>query len=402
MPRPPHNFIWVGGAGIIILLLLVFVVPLAIEGRYKAISSTSATIASGTTTPVVPEVVHVSTPEAVKAIYMTSCVAGTPSWRNSLMDMIEKSELNAVVIDIKDYSGSITFVDPTLQGDTSRGCKVKDLAAFIKELHNRNIYVIGRISVFQDPFYTGTHPELAVRKLSDGGVWKDYKGLSFIDVGAKPYWDYIVTISKQSYAMGFDELNYDYVRYPSDGKISDIKLTWATVQSTGASSTASSTVQAMTKADILKSFFVYLHGEMKDTGAKLSVDLFGMTTTNTDDMGIGQVLENTFAYFDYVDPMVYPSHYPAGWNGYQNPATHPYEVVKIAMTSARARELAWDVANGVATSTPSKLRPWLQDFDLGAPYGVAEVQAQIKATYDSGLTSWLSWDAGNKYTPAAY
>ena len=254
-------------------------------------------------------------------------------------------------------------------------------------LHEADIYVIGRISVFQDPSYAKLFPALAVKKKSDGGVWKDYKGLSFIDVGAQPYWDYIVELSEQSYALGFDELNYDYVRYPSDGNMQDTSYTW--------------TVGTTTKPEMLRSFFEYLHDNLKHTGVKLSVDLFGMTTTVESDMNIGQILENALPYFDYVSPMVYPSHYPPKWNGFANPAEHPYEVIKIAMGSGVKREQAWNVSNGLATSTPSKLRPWLQDFNLGATYGPDKVQAQIKATHDVGLTSWMLWNAGNKYTKEA-
>lgn len=336
-----------------------------------------------TSTPVVPVFVatHIKTPDPVKGIYMTACVAGTPSWRNSLMKMIETTELNSVVIDIKDYSGTISIIDPSIDTGLTTGCKVRDMRDFIAELHTKNIYTIGRITVFQDPHYTKLHPELAVKKKSDGGVWKDHKGLSFIDVGAKPYWDYIVQIATTSYALGFDELNFDYVRYPSDGDMKDTHYTW--------------TVGTSTKADMLENFFSYLHYHLKDTGVKTSVDLFGMTTTANDDLGIGQVLERTFPYFDFVDPMVYPSHYPPTWNGFKNPAEHPYEVIKVSMQGGI------DKANN-ASSTPLKLRPWLQDFDLGAPYNAPEVKAQIKATYDIGLTSWLMWDAGNKYSPGAY
>lgn len=331
---------------------------------------------------------HVETPNPVKGIYMTACVAGTPSWRNSLMKMIETTELNSVVIDIKDYSGTISIVDSNIDSNTTSGCKVKDMRDFIAELHQKNIYTIGRITVFQDPHYTKLHPELAVKKKSDGGVWKDHKGLSFIDVGAKPYWDYILKIATTSYALGFDELNFDYIRYPSDGDMKDTNYTW--------------TIATSTKADMLENFFSYLHYNLKDTGVKTSADLFGMTTTANDDLGIGQILERTLPYFDFVDPMVYPSHYPPTWNGFKNPAEHPYEVIKLSMQGGVDKEQALNVSLGVATSTPSKLRPWLQDFDMGATYNMKEVQAQIKATYDVGLISWLVWDAGNKYTPNAY
>jgi hypothetical protein len=294
-----------------------------------------------------------------------------------------------LVIDIKDFSGTISIVDPTLQGNDVPGCKVKDLRDFIAELHQNNIYVIGRITVFQDPYFSKLHPELAVRKKSDGGVWKDNMGLSFIDVGAKPYWDYIVNLSKKSYALGFDELNFDYIRYPSDGNLRDTNYTW--------------TVGTSTKAQMLQSFFSYLHDGLKDLGVKTSADLFGLTMVAEDDMGIGQIFEDTLPYFDYVDPMVYPSHFASGADGYKSPAAYPYEIVQYSMQSGIEKEQRFDIQNGLATSTPSKLRPWLQDFDLlGVPYGIPEVQAQIKATYDVGLTSWLVWDAGNTYTTGAF
>ena len=143
-----------------------------------------------------------------------------------------------------------------------------------------------------------------------------------------------------------------------------------------------------------KNFFSYLHEKLSNTGIVLSADLFGMTTTNTDDLNIGQVLENTLPYFDFVAPMVYPSHYPPHFNGWLNPNQHVYEVVNFSM--ARAVERA-----KTASTSPLKLRPWLQDFDYGGNYGETEVRAQMKATYDAGLTSWMLWDPANKYTRAA-
>ena len=330
---------------------------------------------------------HLATPEPLKAIYMTACVAAESGWRDNFQKLIEETELNAVVIDIKDYTGVVSIPNEFPKTGTHRGCIVEDMQEFIRTLHQSGIYVIGRVSVFQDPSYTKLFPELAVKKKSDGEVWKDYKGLSFIDVGATPYWDYIVALSKEAYGIGFDEINYDYVRYPSDGNMRDTKYTWM--------------VGTTTKPEMLKNFFEYLYNNLKDTGAKLSVDLFGMTTTAEHDMNIGQVLELALPYFDYVSPMVYPSHYPFTWNGFANPAEHPYEVVKIAMLSAVKREMVWNLLQGLASTTPSKMRPWLQDFNLGATYGPDKVQAQIKATYDVGLNSWMLWSASNQYTKEA-
>src|SRR3989344_533471 len=161
----------------------------------------------------------------------------------------------------------------------------------VENLHNKNIYVIGRVTVFQDPAFAKAHPNLAVKRKSDGGVWKDRKGISFIDVGARPFWDYIISIATSSYAIGFDEINFDYIRFPSDGDMKDISFTH-----TGTT----------TKKEILRQFFEYLDSKIAGTGVVTSADLFGMTTTNTDDLGIGQVLEYALLNFDYVSPMVYP------------------------------------------------------------------------------------------------
>ncbi|MEA1929477.1 MAG: putative glycoside hydrolase [Patescibacteria group bacterium] len=362
--------------------------------------------------PVPPWPVHVATPEAVKTIYMTQCVAGTPSFRADLVELIEETELNSVVIDIKDYTGGIAFSTehPALVDYVSDHCGANDMEDFVAMLHNKGIYVIGRITVFQDPLYAAAHPELAVKRASDGGVWKDKKKLSFIDVGARPFWDYIIALAQESYALGFDELNFDYVRFPSDGNMKDIAFPHSGNQG---------------KAVVLEKFFTYLHGELRpDSGVAapdqvpvLSADLFGMTTTNTDDLNIGQVLERALPYFDYIAPMVYPSHYPAGFNGWSNPNDHVYEVIKLSMDSAVRRTISATttvLANThqrIGTSTPPiyrkpvydphKIRPWLQDFDYGGNYGPEEVRAQIQATYDSGLNSWMLWAPSNRYTKEA-
>lgn len=395
---------WIGGIILLFVFAIQFAVPYFFQVSYSAPAIDGEFFASAEGDLLeVPPVAHLPTPEPLKALYMTSCVAATPSWRTSLKELIERTELNAVVIDIKDYTGRVSFVNNFPKTADQKGCVVEDFKEFIAELHASGIYVIGRISVFQDVSYTQLFPEYAVKSLSTGGVWKDHKGLSFVDVGAKPYWDYILEISNQAYELGFDELNYDYIRYPSDGNMKDASYTWGNASSVSTISTSSeqaSSPQA-TRPEMLESFFSYLHQNLKDTGVKTSADLFGMTTTVESDMGIGQVLEKALPYFDYVAPMVYPSHYPKGWNGFVNPAEYPYDVIKIAMQRGFEREMALNIANGLATSTPSKLRPWLQDFNLGATYGPDKVRAQMQATYDVGLTSWMLWSAANRYTETA-
>ncbi len=261
-----------------------------------------------------PPVIHLETPEPLKAIYMSSWVAGTPSIREGLVKLIEDTELNAVVIDIKDYTGKISFEvsDTELQKIGSAEKRVSDMKEFIAELHKKNIYVIGRIAVFQDPYMVKHRPDLAVKRKSDGAVWKDHKGISWLDASSREVWDYVILIGKESYSVGFDELNFDYIRFPSDGNMKDISYPLS---------------ESKQKAEVIKNFFEYLSLNLRPLGAKISADLFGMTATNKDDLNIGQVLENALPYFDYIAPMVYPSHYPPGFNGYGDPNKYPYEVV---------------------------------------------------------------------------
>jgi hypothetical protein len=225
-------------------------------------------------------------------------------------------------------------------------------------------------------------------------------------VGARPFWDYIISIATSSHAIGFDEINFDYIRFPSDGNMQDIAFPY-----TGATP----------KKEMLRQFFKYLDEKLVGTKIVTSADIFGMTTTNTDDLNIGQILEHALLYFDYVSPMVYPSHYPPKFNGWPDPNKVPYEIIKFSMDSAvaRANFLKKEIsatttvlANGtIGTTTPDarlvkrvnqlQLRPWLQDFDYPVHYTPEMVRKQIQATYDAGLTSWMMWDPGNTYTKEA-
>lgn len=351
--------------------------------------------------PNIPIAAHVPQPEALKAIYMSQCVVGTPNFRAQLVELIDTTELNAVIIDIKDYTGKISFKpeDPALHDWVSEDCGAADMRSFIEMLHSKGIYVIGRVTVFQDPTYTKAHPELAVQSASRGGPWKDRKGLAFVQVGAKPYWERVVALAKASYAVGFDEINFDYIRFPSDGNMADAVYTLT---------------QGKSKPEALEEFFAYLHANLKDTGMVTSADLFGMTTTNTDDLNIGQVLERALPYFDYIYPMVYPSHYPNGFNGWKDPNAHTYDLMKFVLEAGarRAQATTTTVAGlthtRIGTSTPAlyekpaydrkKIRPWLQDFDYPVDYTPGMVKNQIDATYDARLSSWLFWDPGNKYS----
>lgn len=355
---------------------------------------------------VVPDITHVHMPTNVRTIYMSQCAASSNAFRKELTELIAATELNSIIIDVKDFSGTVSFprADSRAEVLKGTGCTVPDMKEFIDALHADGVYVIGRITVFQDPLYTKAHPEQAVQSKKNGTPWKDHKGLSFVDVGARPFWDYIVAISEESRDIGFDELNFDYVRYPSDGPMSDVQFNHSDY----------------TQRELeLEKFFRYLTERVRKpdpTGYVpiLSADLFGMTTTNKDDLTIGQVMERATPYFDFIAPMTYPSHYPRGFNGYADPNKNVYGVIKYSLDKAVERlESATTTIPAlpytrIGTSTPaiyekpvrsrSVLRPWLQDFDYGGNYGPEEVRAQIQATYDAGIYSWMLWAPSNHYT----
>jgi hypothetical protein len=395
----------------------IVVLPQAISLSYGINEGPSASATSTDAAVFVPEeekVLHIASREPLYGIYMSQCVVGTPSFRDSLVQFIDSTKLNAVVIDIKDYTGKISYTtdNPKLIHVVSDQCGATDMKEFIRVLHEKDIYVIGRVTVFQDPTFTKAHPEESVQSKSrPGEPWKDFKGLSFVSVTSRPFWDYIVELSKESYAIGFDELNYDYIRWPSDGPMSDVRYT------------------SSNRAEEVEKFWKYLYENVKPTGAQMSADLFGMTTTNIDDLNIGQQLERALPYFDYILPMVYPSHYPKSFLGLGNPNSDPYRVVHHSMNEAVRRTVATSTkvetlsglpimklvevppSGEVGTTTREertgsytkevfprlKMRPWLQDFDYGKDYTVEDIRAQIKATEDAGLTSWVFWDPGNKY-----
>ncbi len=385
--------IWIiGGLGTLIIgLLFVGVVLAEKTDTKKAMQDYADTAAiQPEQVPIIePEIpveikpiaTHITTPKNVRAVYMSSWVTSTPSIRQKIVDLIDSSEINAVVIDIKDATGRVSFLvdDPVVSDTQSPKDLIKNIPDLIQTLHDKNIYVIGRISVFQDPYLTKLKPEWAIKTKSTGAVWKDKKGLSFLDPTKQEVWNYIVHLAKFSHDQGFDEINFDYIRFPSDGNISDISYPTADGS----------------KSDAIEKFFIYLHDEMKSAGITTSADLFGLTTEATDDMGIGQVLEKALPHFDYIAPMVYPSHYPKGYQGFANPAAKPYEVITIAMKKGVARAVALGM-------DASKFRPWIQDFNMGTTYTASMIKDQIRALHEQGIDSYMVWDPANTYTTEAY
>jgi hypothetical protein len=314
-----------------------------------------------------------------KGIYITFQTAGSKRM-DDLIELIKNTELNSVVIDIKDYSGRIPFSTESdlIKQVGSEKIYIDDIKGLIDKLHKENIYVIARMAVFEDNFLPEKRPDLAL-KTRNGNLWRDFKGLTWFDPASQDVWDYNVAIAKEAIKVGFDEINLDYIRFPSDGATALIVYpVWD---------------YKTPKTEVIKNFFEYFSQRIKPLGVYISADLFGLTLTSPNDLNIGQWLENAAPYFDYICPMVYPSHYPVGFEGFENPAVHPYEVIYWGLTIGNER-LA-------SISSEAKIRPWLQDFNLGAVYDARMINLEKKAVYDAGAFGWLLWNPRNIYTEEA-
>lgn len=308
-----------------------------------------------------------TSPATIKAIYATAWTTGSPDRRAALVELIKETEVNAIVIDIKDYSGHVLYDSdiPAVADYGAREPRIRDLNGVIKQFHDAGIYVIARLTNFQDPVLAEAHPEWAVQSGSTGKVWKDNKGLAWMDPACEAVWEYNISIAKEAASRGIDEINFDYIRFPSDGSLGTMTFPCY-----------DEATEEMHKT--MGRYFAYADTEME--GTFISADLFGLATVNRGDLGIGQVIEDAYKHFDYVAPMVYPSHYAAGFAGYSSPAAHPYEVVKASLQPAFIRLFA--VRKGMYPRL-GQLRPWLQDFDLGADYDAAKVKAQMQAIPDA-------------------
>ncbi len=352
-------------------------------------------------------------PTIIKAIYVTGWSAGTKSYARYMRDIFKTTQINAVVIDIKDVSG---FVSYKTGAEKAREYKnyvraIPDINKLVRDLHNQGIYVIGRVSVFKDSALANDRPDLAVYDKSkipmvstmrgssytaESGIgtedksklvlWQDNNRMYWVDPASKEVQDYNIAIAKDALAHGFDEINFDYIRFPSDGKLKDMGFPFWD--------------KKISRRLVIKDFFQRIRESLPD--AKISVDLFGLTTVSNNDLGIGQVFEDSFDYFDYVSPMVYPSHYANGFMGYKNPAEYPYEVVKYSIDSAVAKRLAF--GKNAPEKNLAKIRPWLQSFNMGAIYDAGMVKQQIKAVEDSmgeDFNGFMLWNPLNIYTKEA-
>ncbi|HWD40776.1 MAG TPA: putative glycoside hydrolase [Fimbriimonas sp.] len=344
-----------------------------------AVSKTPVKPPAQTTVPGAPKV-SFKRPDVVKGIYLTAWSAGTPHLLDRFLKLEDATELNAMVIDVRD-NGEVYFPTHVKLAEKVQGNKnlaVPKPEKLMEKLAQHNVWPIARIACFRDRYVPVRFPAQAVQ-YPDGKPWHDRSGHYWLDPYDKRNWNYIAQIVDYAMDIGFPEIQLDYVRFPSEGKSSSqVYPNKATYPDKKAK-----------PEDVVAAFADFIGKRVRDRHCAFSADIFGIISSSKSDQGIGQELEKVAGPFDVVSPMVYPSHFALGEYGIKNPNKAPYEIVLKSLRDYKKR-------------IPNKIvRPWLQAFSLGGVhYGGDEIRAQIKAAREAGYDGFLLWNAGNKYTDA--
>jgi len=328
----------------------------------------------------------------IHGLYLTGWTIGRDSKLEHYVWLAHHSSINAYVIDVKGDDGFVAYKSniPMVK-ELHNYENAYNVQKVISTLHANGIYVIGRVVCFKDPQLSKKRPDLAVQDRNGGLFYSKSNGhmMTWLNPADKNSWPYIIAIAKEALANGFDEIQFDYVRFPNDGRVKDMVFPGLTGP----------------RYQVINNFLAYARSQMPN--AVLSADVFGIITVSPGDTeNIGQNLDTVGKNVNFLSPMVYPSHYALGQviNGkaYPKPDLQPYAVVYNSLIQAQNR--MDKIPNYGAT-----MRPYLQDFSaswIGAGnyqrYGVAQVRAQIKAVEDAGYTGWIMWNANNHYTEAAY
>jgi len=343
-------------------------------------SSTAARIDS-----VVP-VAHVPTPDTLRGLYVNRWAA-LGSKLDRLIGVARKTEINALVIDVKDDRGFVLYRSSVplareIGADTADGhwMSRSKLRAVLDTMTVHGIYPIARIVVAKDPLLAQKRLDLAIKRKSDLKPWLDKNGKPWLDPHQRVVWQYAVDLAREAYDVGFSEVQFDYVRFPDEKRL--------------IAETVFPLANGRSRAQVIRDQLGFVRAALKPQRMRVTADVFGLTATDTTDMGIGQRWEMFVDQVDVVLPMIYPSHFARGTYRLRHPNAHPYQTVNRALKDAIAR----------SDSVPhaALIIPWYQDFTLGPPrYEAPQIRAQIKAGYDNGFQSWILWNPKSNYTLAA-
>jgi hypothetical protein len=336
---------------------------------------------------VVPrKIVRVATPDTLRGLYVNRWAA-LGRKLTDLIGVAKRTEINALVIDVKDDRGFVLYRSSVplareIGADTADGhwMSSSKLRAVLDTMIAHNIYPIARIVVAKDPLLAQKKLDLAIKRKSDLKPWLDKNGKPWLDPHQRVVWQYAADLAREAYEMGFSEVQFDYVRFPDEKRL--------------ISETVYPLANGRTRAQVIRDQLGFVRSALKPNGMRVTADVFGLTATDTTDMGIGQRWEMFVDQVDVVLPMIYPSHFARGTYKIRNPNAHPYATIDHALKDAIAR----------SDSVPNAalVIPWYQDFTLGSPHYYAEhIRAQKKAGYDNGFQSWILWNPKSNYTLAA-
>ncbi|MDR0677036.1 MAG: putative glycoside hydrolase [Elusimicrobiota bacterium] len=320
--------------------------------------------------------INLDKPKYIRGIHISAWAAGSSKFIARYEKIIQNTEINTIVIAVKEANGEV-YIDGVAKTKKIGAYKkaMPKIKEYIDYLHTNQVFVIARIVLFKDPILAKKEPDLAVKD-SSGNIWKDYKGLSWVDPFNKKTWEYNFEVVDACLEAGFDEIQFDYIRYPSDGNIKECKYT-----------------VEFSSTNAVNNLIEFLKETDKRYGHKtrISIDIFGLVISSNDGLGIGQVIEKFEPYVDAISPMMYPSHYAKGSYGLKEPNKSPYKTIYYGMISGKKK----------LKENSYKYIPYLQDFNMGYKYGIYEIREQIQGLYDNDIGEWILWDPKSLYTTDA-
>jgi hypothetical protein len=313
-----------------------------------------------------------------RALYVNRWAAQSTKKMNRLIRIADETEINALVIDMKDEFGlNYHPSNPTWARNAGSSGVVRNLPALLDTLRAHHILAVARMVVFKDSVTARVHPEWTIRQ-KDGSIWRDKKKLAWVNPYHHELWEYNIGVAEELAKMGFSEIQFDYIRFPEPFPSLPTQVF--------------PDQNGVSKADLLASFLKTANARLDKVGARTTADIFGLVTTVTGPLEVGQWWEKLAPNADVLLPMVYPSHYPPGSFGIASPNAEPYKVIRTALTRARERDRKLGITRA------EHVRPYLQAFTLGAPhYGPKQIEAEKQAVYDSGYDGWVLWSPGSKY-----
>lgn len=315
-------------------------------------------------------------PITIKALYLTYWGASNNSGTfKNMLKIIERTEVNSVVMDVKNEYGSTSFLTSFEQANSYGAQKTRtnrNIQKFMKTLKDRNIYTIARVVAFKDEIQASNNPDYAIRRDDNGSVWRNDDNMAWVDPFDKRSHEYAISMAEEAAKVGFDEINFDYIRFPAKSGLRYSKP---------------NTQENRIKA--LGEFLINAQNRLRKYGVFISANIYGNVCWSDDDNNIGQTIEGLSAHADYLAPMLYPSGFSSGSFNFKYPSEHPYAVIYRSLSNIKSR------------IDTKRVRPWLQYFrdytSKRKDYDRFEVREQIRGAEDINANGWMMWSPHSKY-----